>query len=114
MLFAAARPDAKASRHGDARPKFIAAIKMPKNTCGDMRCICTGQGMLCNPTNQNERVRHYVTLEHAVWVFFFSIAQQNAQKVHIYCVFEHTWMRSPGESSLVSMTNLEPYQKARA
>lgn len=32
MMVAAPRPEANASRHGEACPKFMAAIRTPKNT----------------------------------------------------------------------------------
>lgn len=35
MMVAAPRPEANASRHGEACPKFMAAIRTPKNTCNE-------------------------------------------------------------------------------
>lgn len=40
MIVAAPRPEANASRHGEACPKFMAAIKTPKKTWSDKTALC--------------------------------------------------------------------------
>lgn len=81
---AAARPEAKASRQGDAWPRFIAAMSTPKKTWKNQKPNSVYPKYLKNNSRTGNNL------------------------------IRHTWIRPPGDSSFVSMTNLDPYQKANA